>query len=75
MQECVNNEDYDEKEKTVDNINEDVIHRDITENEKETNWVTLEKLIEEFPYDTSPVQMEEGVNDEVGDENRLYLIE
>ena len=55
MEECVNNEDYDEKEKTVDNINEDVIHRDITENEKETNWVTLEKLIEEFPYDTSPV--------------------
>ena len=31
--------------------NKDVIHRDITENEPETNRDTLKKLIEEFPDD------------------------
>ena len=34
MEECLNNEDDDEKEKTTENKNEVIIHRDITENEK-----------------------------------------
>ena len=34
MEERVNDEDDDEKEKTADIINEGVIHRVITENEK-----------------------------------------
>ena len=37
MEECVNDEDDDEKEKTTENINECVIHRVITENYKETD--------------------------------------
>ena len=37
--------------------NEGIIHRDIIENEKETNQDTVEKAIEEFPDDTSPVDM------------------
>ena len=52
-----------------------MIHRYITENENEHNQDILEKLIEECPEDTSPVKMEEGVNDEVYDENRRNLIE
>ena len=35
----------------------------------------MEKVIEECPYDTSPVDMEEGVNNKVDDENRRNLIE
>ena len=57
MEECVNNEDDDEKKK-AENINEGVIHRYITEKEKETNWDNLEKVIEELSYDTHPVDME-----------------
>ena len=37
MKKFVNNEDGGEKGKTAKNINKDVIHRDITENEKETS--------------------------------------
>ena len=32
MEECVNNEDDEEKEKTAEDKNEGVIYRDITEN-------------------------------------------
>ena len=46
MEEGVNNEDDDEKEITADNEDEYVIHRDITENEKETNRYNLDKVIE-----------------------------
>ena len=45
MEECLNYKDDDEKEKTAENKNEDVIHRDIIENEKETNRDTLGKVI------------------------------
>ena len=41
MKEWVNYEDDGEKRKTASNINEGVIHRDITSNEKETNQDTL----------------------------------
>ena len=75
MEGCLNDEYDDEKEKTADNVNEGVINRDITENEKETNQDTLKKLIEECPDDTSPVEMEDCVNDEVDDENKRNLIE
>ena len=40
-----------------------------------TNWDTLKKVIEECPRDTSPVGMEEVVNEEVDDDSRRYLIE
>ena len=36
---------------------EDMIHRDINENETETNRGTLDKIIEEFPYITSTAMM------------------
>ena len=32
-------------------------------------------LIEECPYDTSPIAMEEFLNDELDDENKYNLIE
>ena len=35
----------------------------------------MEKVIEECLYDTHPVDMEGGVNDEVDDENRNNFIE
>ena len=44
--------------KTAENKNEGVIHRYITEIEKETNRDTLEILKEEFSYDILPVDME-----------------
>ena len=46
MEQGVNNEDADEKEITADNEDEGVIHKDITENEIETNWDALDKVIE-----------------------------
>ena len=44
MEESVNNEDDYEKEITVDNEDEGVIHRNIIENEKETFQDTLDKV-------------------------------
>ena len=70
MEEVVNNEYEDEREITPENEYEGVIHRDMTENEKETIRDTLDKVIEECPDDTSPVEMQDCVNDEVYDENQ-----
>ena len=64
MEEGVKNEYGDGKEITAENEYEGEIHRYITENEKETNRYTLDKVIEGFPVYTSPVEMEEGVNNE-----------
>ena len=52
------------------NKNQGVIHRDITENENETNQVTLNKLIEEFQYNTTPAYMGEFVNNEDNDKRK-----
>ena len=71
MEEVVNNEYEDEREITPENEYEGVIHRDMTENEKETIRDTLDKVIEECPDDTSPVDMEEGVNNEDDDEKEI----
>ena len=46
MEKCVNNEEDDKKEIKADNKNEVVIHRVITEYEKETSRHTLDKAIE-----------------------------
>ena len=46
MEGCVHNEDDDKKEIVAENKDEVVIHRDITENENETNQDTLDKEIE-----------------------------
>ena len=62
-------------EKTTENENEGLIHRYFTENEKETNQDTLNRFIEEFPDDTSPVVMEECVNYELDYENKNNAIE
>ena len=43
--------DDDEKERTAENENEGVIHRDITKNETGTNWDTTKMVIEELPDD------------------------
>ena len=64
MQEGVNNEEDHEKEKIAENEDESVIHRDMTENEHGTNWDTFDKSTQVCPDDTSPVEMEEGVNNE-----------
>ena len=68
MEERINNEYGNEKERTDENEYKCVIHRDITDDEKYTIWDTLDKLIEEFPDETSPVDMEEGVNNEDDDD-------
>ena len=49
MEEGVNNEDDDEKEITAENEDEGEIHRDIKQYEKENNWYSLDKVIEECP--------------------------
>ena len=48
--------------------NKKIIHRVITEKGKETNRDTLDKVIEGYTDNTSPVEMEEGVNNEDDDE-------
>ena len=45
-----------------------VIYRVITKNEKETNLDTLDKVIQELPDETYPVNIQEGVNNEDDDE-------
>ena len=40
-----------------------IIQRDININGKESNWDTLDKLIEELPDITSPAMMEICVNE------------
>ena len=45
MDKCVNNQYYDKKEITVENEDEGIIQRDITEYEKETIWYTFYKVI------------------------------
>ena len=62
MEECVHNENNDEKE--TENEYEGVIQIYITQNEHETNQHTFDKVIEVCPYDTTPVEMEEGINNE-----------
>ena len=67
MEEYVNNEDDDEKEITPENEHEGVIHINITDYKWDTIQDNLNKLIEELPNDTSPVEMEECVNNEDND--------
>ena len=74
MEKCVNNEDDEDKEKT-ENKNGGVIHRYITENEKETNRDTLEKLIEELLHYTTRSEMEKCVNNEdYNEKEKQYII-
>ena len=47
------------RNKKMGNENEGVIHRDITENEIETNWDTLNRVTKEFPDNTPPIVIEE----------------
>ena len=47
----------------------------MNENETETNWYTLEEVIYERPYDTSPAKSEYRVNEELDDINQNYFIE
>ena len=71
----VNNEDDDKKEITADNEYEGVIHRNFTDNEKENIQDILDKVKEEFPDDTHPVDMEEGVNENIDIENEKMMRE
>ena len=45
IEECPDYQDDDEKEKIAEHKNEGVIHRGITEKEKETDQDTLKKVI------------------------------
>ena len=56
------------RKKIVENKKEGIIHRDIKDNEIETNWNIFKKVIEERPDDTISADMEECVNDEDDDE-------
>ena len=48
--------------------NKGLIHIYVTDNKKETNLDTLNAVMEEWPDDTTPVEMEICVNDEDDDE-------
>ena len=58
IDDCLDDLDGDEKEKTAENENKDIIHRDITENEKETNEYVMKLLIEYLPYDQDDYKKE-----------------
>ena len=45
----------------------------MNKNETETNWDTLDKVIEEFPDEKSPDIMEDCGNKELDDSNQSYL--
>ena len=62
--ECPDDQDDDKKQITPYRINKGVIHKYIEDNEKETNRDTSNKVIEEFPDDTTPYDMKECGNDE-----------
>ena len=62
MEECADYEDNCEKEKTAATESEGVIHRDITENKEKNNQYIMRKVIEEFPDDITPADMEKCVN-------------
>ena len=64
MEEGVKNDVNDEKEITAENEDLGVINRYVIENEVETNQDILDKVLSEWPDDTSPIGMEEGVNNE-----------
>ena len=70
MEKCVDNEEDVKTEITAENEDEGVIHTVIIQYEKENNWDTLDKVIEECPDDTSPTYMEEVVNNKDDDENK-----
>ena len=63
------------EKKSAETVNEYVIHINMYENDTETNWYTLEQVIDEWPYETSPVVMEYCVNEELDNSNQHYLIE
>ena len=55
--------DEEEGEKPTGTVNEDVIHSNMNENGTESHHNTLEEVIDECPYDTSPVVIEDCVNE------------
>ena len=55
--------DEEEGEKPTGTVNEDVIHSNMNENGTESHRNTLEEVIDECPYDTSPVVIEDCVNE------------
>ena len=67
MEKSVNNEEDDKKEISAENEDEGLIQIVSTEYQIEINRDTMYKLTEEFPYGTSPIEMEEGVNNEDDD--------
>ena len=50
-----------------------MIHRDMNENETETNRYTLDKLLEEFPDVTSTAMIEDSVKQELDNSNQHNL--
>ena len=60
---------YEVREISIYTENEDVIHRDITENET-VNMDTYKEVIDEFPYDTSTAITEDCVNKNLDDTNK-----
>ena len=58
----------------TENINQDVMHINMNENDTETNLYALEELIYELSDDTSPFVREDSVNEELEYNNQNYLI-
>ena len=63
---------YEVEYKSTETENEDIIHRFINLNETETKRDTLDRVIEEFPNDTSPDMMEDCVTEELYDNQNKY---
>ena len=67
--------DDEEGEESTETENEDMIHRDMNENETKTNWDILDKVIWEWPDSTSPDIIEYFVNEEPDDRNKNVMHE
>ena len=52
-----------------------MIHSNRNENDTENNRDTLEEVIKELPDDTSPVVMDDCVNEGLYDSNQNYLVD
>ena len=66
--------DDEEGEESTETENEDMIHRDMNENETETNWGILDKVIQEWPDSTYPAMIEDCLNDKNLDDRNNHVM-
>ena len=64
----------EEGKKSTENVNYDMMNRNMNENDTETNLYALEELLDELSDDTSSFVREDSVKEELEYNNQNYLI-